>query len=111
MKNFAYIILLVAIPLISMANATHDKLMSLEESDRDKVLGLFLMNSGADCKQVKDTFFQGFDKKKNSYWNIDCGNEKYFLQIQNDTHGTTNVVKCDALKKAGLECFSKTDKT
>jgi hypothetical protein len=94
------------LPVATVANPIHDKLAALSEKERNDRLTYAVQDEG--CR-VTRSFFQGFDKAGNAFWNVACANRKTLvIMIKNDAQGSTRVLECAFMKAmGGTECFKK----
>jgi hypothetical protein len=102
-------LLLLLLPVSVWGNATHAALMKLSPTDREAMLTTFMRSSGEKCALVTRTFFQGFDSRRNAYWNVRCSDGGAFvIQINSDAQGSTRILECSMMKLVGGgQCFKK----
>ena|SRR2546425_5885483 len=88
------------------ANPFHDRVIALSDAERNMIFSGVLIDERC---VVTRSFFQGFDKNGNAYWNVACtSREPLSIQIMNDTRGSTRVLECSMLRLiARTECFKK----
>ncbi len=88
----------------------NDQVQGMRESARSKFLGMLVRQSGAECKQVQRTFFQG-QADKAALWNVRCSGGKggdFGVVMLDDAANTVRVLPCDQLKEFGASaCFRK----
>jgi hypothetical protein len=91
------------------ANQAHDTLAGMSEDQRAGAMRTFMERSGEACPSVTRTFFQGFDKERSAFWNVQCSNRKAFVvMIYNDARGSNKILECGVLKAVtGMQCFKK----
>lgn len=91
-----------------VANPAHERLMQLNENQRQQLLSSYMQKSGEQCA-VTRTFYQGATDNGDVIWNVQCkGGEAFAILIKNDASGSSTILECDLLKKikAG-DCFKK----
>jgi hypothetical protein len=113
MKTKSSILAAAACALLSgspaHANKGHELLEKMPDPERNTALLRHMKASHGDCDLVVKNFFQGFDKNKIAYWNVECRNKKsYLVMINNDTLGSSQILNCNALKMMKARtCFTK----
>ena len=91
------------------ANKAHSIIANQSESERRAFLTSFIKNSGESCDSATKSFFQGFSKQREAFWNVRCRNGRaYLIKINDDATGSTKILDCGVLKAVGGgECFKK----
>jgi hypothetical protein len=91
------------------ANKGHELLEKMSGPERNTALLRHVKTSHGDCDLVVRNFFQGLDKNRIAYWNVECRNKKsYLVMINNDALGSSQILNCNALKvMKARECFNK----
>lgn len=70
---------------IASSNPIHDKLAVSSENEQNEKLSYAVQDER--CR-VTRSFFQGFDKSGNAFWNVACANRKTLvIMIKNDAQG------------------------
>ncbi|MBI2790885.1 MAG: hypothetical protein HYX61_02905 [Gammaproteobacteria bacterium] len=87
-------------------NEWHRLIMRMSSSERTKLFGQQLNESGIACTPTS-TFFQGTGADKTAYWNVACSNGmRYAIAIENDAKGKTTILDCSVLKSVtNVDCF------
>jgi len=108
MKMTLMLVFVVVVASDAFANEAHNLLMQMSPHKRSQTLAHLLAASGKDCDQAIRSFFQGFDKDKAPYWNVECSKgTEYNIQIIDDNLGSTRILECSVMKALGIECFKK----
>ena len=107
--DFVLVVGLSIAPSLAWPNEAHDIISAMSETDRRVALASFMRTSGESCARATRTFFQGFDKSGNAFWNVGCSNGRSFsVMIYNDSVGSTRILDCKVLKAlTKVECFKK----
>ena len=109
MKNIFFLtVLCVFLQSNVAANPAHQKILGLNENQRQQLLSSYMQKSGEKCSVVR-TFYQGATKEGDVFWNVKCKSGGAFvIMIENNASGSTNILDCDLLKQVGGgECFKK----
>lgn len=108
MKMTLALVFVAVVASVAFANEGHNRLMQMSPYKRSQTLANLLAASGKDCGQATRSFFQGFDKDKAAYWNVECSKgTAYNIQIIDDNRGSTRILECSVMKAMGIECFKK----
>ncbi len=85
MKMTLMLVFVVVVASVTFANEAHNLLMQMSPHKRSQTLAHLLATSGKDSGQAIRSFFQGFDKDKAAYWNVECSKgAAYNIQIIDD---------------------------
>jgi hypothetical protein len=89
-------------------NDARDRIAALPTPEQALVLGKLV---GPNCVGVR-AFAMGFGKRDgdsgDAYWSVQCADGKsYAVAIRPDKVGSAEVLSCDAMQTAGMECFKR----
>ncbi len=101
----SFMLLMSSSTSVFAINQGHKRLMNHTMRDRSIILGLAILSCGYDCAYPKYLYFQGFDKAETAYWNVDCENCSFRIEVKNDEGGSYQVVPCDKLYPDEVPCF------
>ena len=85
-----------------------DVISNANVEQRASILKNIIVSSGADCREVTESFLQGTVKSTGSVlWNVRCfGGRTWAIFVDNDATGSTKVMDCiDVRRIAHAECF------
>lgn len=108
-RNACWYLALLMLCTPAAANEAQKLMMQLSPDKQAYALGHIVETSDQHCSNASRAFYQGSDKKGNTFWSVQCaGNLKYSVMIYNDAKGSTKVLDCGALKAiAKVGCFEK----
>lgn len=92
-----------------IANAAHNGLMALSQTDR--VLVLAKLVSGSDYRFGSRCIGRSLEHKATdgtgrAFWRVDCSDGKsYMVQIFPDAEGSTTIVPCSLMFAVRADCF------
>ncbi len=90
-------------------NPAHEKLLQLNNSNRNVAWTRLLQESGERCDRATKSMFRMQDPQGKAYWSVACANGKAFsVTINPDTGGSTSIADCPVIERlTKIGCFEK----
>lgn len=93
---------------LASGNPANDRLANLTSTEQAVVLGKKI---GHGCTGIA-AFPMGIGRhdadRGDAYWSVRCADgESYAVALHPDKEGTVNVLGCDAMHSAGMDCFKR----
>lgn len=88
--------------------ANFDKLLSLPDSERTRILRAAIESAGFNCPAVSRTMFIGSDKEQSGHFSVACSNgQEWMVRIGDGPNGRTSTMSCDIVSALKLTCWKK----